>query len=162
MNDGILGGNTDGDNGNAVADSDSDFTITYFLDTSNVKGYAITEIRSYTAHQDNRVSQAFTVEYTTFDDPTWTLLDHFASDPHTGGAQQASRLTISGLSGIIVSGVTAIRFHVTSPPPNGNWSVWREFDVEGFAIPEPSTFILSALGLLGLGSVGWRRRKRAA
>lgn len=37
-------------------------------------------------------------------------------------------------------------------------AVWR------FSVPEPSTFVLGALGLAGLGAVGWRRRpaRRAA
>ena len=34
-------------------------------------------------------------------------------------------------------------------------------DVDGLAIiPEPSTIILAAIGLVGLAAYGWRRRKR--
>jgi len=33
---------------------------------------------------------------------------------------------------------------------------------EAVAIPEPSGFALAALGLLGLGIVGWRRCRRSA
>ena len=54
--------------------------------------------------------------------------------------------------------MTALRF-VLDTPPNGNASVFREIDVLGapIPIPEPSTFALSALGLLGLAFYGWRR-----
>lgn len=35
-------------------------------------------------------------------------------------------------------------------------------EVAFFSIPEPSTFVLSAFGLLGLSFAGWRKRKRLA
>jgi hypothetical protein len=35
------------------------------------------------------------------------------------------------------------------------------YRVEVIGVPEPSTLVLGALGLLSLGMVGWRRRKRA-
>jgi hypothetical protein len=48
--------------------------------------------------------------------------------------------------------------------PNEKWML-DEIVINGVipsaaAIPEPSTFALAALGLLGLGLVGWRRRRK--
>jgi len=37
-----------------------------------------------------------------------------------------------------------------------SWTSIREIDV----IPEPSTFVLAAMGLLGLASVAWRRGRK--
>ena len=59
------------------------------------------------------------------------------------------------------TGVDAIRFVWNSPAPPNNYSykVW-EIDVQGAAsVPEPSSFALAVLGLIGLGWFGLRQRK---
>jgi len=39
--------------------------------------------------------------------------------------------------------------------------IFNGFEIESNAIvPEPGTFVLATLGLLSLGLVGWRRRRR--
>ena len=37
-----------------------------------------------------------------------------------------------------------------------------EFEVNELVIPEPSSFVLAALGLVSFGYIGWRRRRRTA
>ena len=39
---------------------------------------------------------------------------------------------------------------------------WDDITIEGTVVPEPSTFVLTALGLLGFACHGWRRKTRAS
>ncbi len=82
---------------------------------------------------------------------------------------------IHSLSG--VTGSTAVDIDLALPPdllnvgPNvfsiqrtggGDQSPWIQFDYLALTsvVPEPSTFVLAGLGLLGLGLAGWRRARR--
>ena len=62
-----------------------------------------------------------------------------------------------------VAGVTGIEFEwqtAWSENPGTDYHHWGVREIEAYeVIPEPSTFVLAALGLLGLGLYGWRRRR---
>ena len=65
-------------------------------------------------------------------------------------------------SGTHVAGTDLVLVSDTNTAPsNGYGQVrWAGFQINQVVIPEPSTFILLATGLLGLLAYAWRRRKR--
>jgi hypothetical protein len=120
-------GTSTGGNTTAVADfADSVFTVEYNFTAAR----DIAMIRAFTGHQDNRVSQKYTISIKTASNPVYTSLGTFASAAWSGGTDQANRLTITQNdgTGLIAGDVTAIKFDVLVPP-NGNGSVYREWDV---------------------------------
>lgn len=112
-------------------------------------GYDITHIDTYSGWNDSgRSRQNYLVSYATAGDPnTFVPLATVARD--AGGRSQWTELAITGLSG-----VTAMKFDFPSQQ-NGHVG-FREIDVIGNPIPEPT----GAAGLvLGLGGLALRSRK---
>ncbi|MCE9556308.1 MAG: PEP-CTERM sorting domain-containing protein [Planctomycetes bacterium] len=57
-------------------------------------------------------------------------------------------------------GSTGANFYTNSPPiTNMGLTLVLDAEAQEAAVPEPSTFVLAALGLAGLGLVAWRGRK---
>lgn len=115
-------------------------------------GYDITGIQTFTGHTDNRKSQSYTLYASLVGDSAFFQVGNFAFsfDNQVSGS---TRLTISDTTGVVASGVDALRWDVRMPD-SGFATVYREFDVFGLAsgaIPEPSTsliwLILAATGL---------------
>jgi len=117
----------------------------------------ISDINVYSGWRDGgRVDQDYEVLYATssvpvFQSLTTVSVDHTAGDPPGLGVFIAA----DGLTD-----VTAIRFVFTGVQ-NG-YVGYKEIDVIGPAavVPEPGTFVLAALGLVGLAFFGRRRRQR--
>jgi len=130
-------------------------TITYDLDLSGAAaGYDITSIVSYAGWSSASLGQqVITVEVSTVGDAGFSSLGTGTNQPAPDSV--STRVTYedntSPGTALIASGVDAVRFS------SGDWTVFREFDAIGTAtvIPEPTTFALAIMGLLGLVS---RRR----
>ena len=137
-------------------------TTTYNLDiTTNTLGYNISEIRLFSGWTDGRAGQEYNIEYSLVGAPLTFLALGSVTDPQTNGSLLTRTYDDSGAN--ILSGVAAIQFIQDTVGLDGTRTVFREFDVLGGAvpkpIPEPSTIILTVLGLMGLGCR--RRRKRS-
>jgi hypothetical protein len=165
-----------GDNSfRTLPDNLQGFTSTYILDTSaNTFGYTISGISTYAGNGDSRARQEYQVLYRQVGSTDFVRLvpEDFTSDRTDTQPFQTNNSTNGGDLGggdggetelnIVINdltGVDAIRF--VTQPASGNSeadgaSVYREFDVIGNAsVPEPTTALLSALGIFGL----FRRRR---
>lgn len=153
---------------------------------ANPLGYVVTAINTFAGAGDYRARQEYLVYYRlVFDDPTTLGIDEstdfvqlMSPGPSTtdrpagifqtansstpgdtfpafnAGGETKIEISITGLSG-----VKDIRFVSTAPSGNndnsGNTS-YKEFDVIGSAVPEPSSFALLLVGVATL--LGQRRR----
>jgi len=162
LNNGSAG--TGGDLATTSALADSVWTATFELNPVGAPdGYDITEIRSYAGWNSiGNSDQSYELLFRIGVDPvfqsqgTFNFDETLAPIPVAGGSTE---FVLGNSSGLIGTNVNAVRFVF----PNVNASltgVYRELDVFGVAtttvIPEPSSFALVAVGLVGMIS----RRKR--
>jgi autotransporter-associated beta strand protein len=129
--------NGDFDDAGDLGYNDSPYVITYALDlTSNTAGYDIKEIRVFSKHDSSRSSQSYDVLYSLVGAPdTFLPLGTVLTAAGLDGAVMTRTYDISAGatpdSGIpILTGVAKIQFNIR---PNGNGTVYREFDVTGTA-----------------------------
>jgi hypothetical protein len=154
LRDGISGPSSAGDfPTTAIITTNS--TVTYTFDVfSNPLGYEITQIDSFGAWDDGRDRQDISILFSTVSDPAaFTLLTSYSFDPP--GAT-FSRVSVTPGVGdtFLMSNVHSIRF--LFPDQENDGGGYRELDVQGFAIPEPSCLsLLSAVGFIAAFS---RRR----
>lgn len=126
---------------------------------ANPLGYNISSIFVYAGWNDNgRDQQLYTVSYSVIDDPLFITLATVNYNPPVGpGVQTANRSILLETSlPFLAMGVDEVRFDFLPAVENG-YAGYAELDVMGVAaVPEASTFTLSALGLMLLA----RRRAR--
>ena len=132
-------------------------TIEYDLGVGTGDGYDITEIQSISAWQDLGLSnQNFNVLVKYLGDAGFTALTTVIYQPfNTGGG--SNKVNVTDDTGVLASGIEAIKFEFLATDGHAAGSVYREIDVigTGTAVPEPSS-----AALLGLGGLALLRRRR--
>jgi hypothetical protein len=143
--------------GFATGGNNGGTTLTYLLPSAS----NVTSIDVYGGWQDGgRDQQGYNVLYSTSAAPaTFIALATVDFNPPAVNVPQATLVSISDDAGNLASDVVAIRFDFNNVE-NG-YTGYAEIDVMGSPIPEPSTLVLAALGVLGLLGYG-RRRQRSA
>ncbi len=151
-------GLNDGADGLAWGGFDAPNSVDFLLDTAaSPDGYNVDTIVVFAG--DNRVNKAdleFSIEYQSVGSSDWTTLGTW--DYETGlstadGMTAFSKVTLADDQGAaIMTGIQAVRFIATRNGPDAHF---RELDVFGAAVPEPTT-----MGLVALGALGLLRRRR--
>ena len=154
LRDGISGPSDVGDYA-TTAIIGNNATVTYAFDVfSNPLGYEITQIDSFGAWDEARDRQDISILFSTVGDPTaFTLLTNYSFD---SPESTFSRVSVTPGAGdtFLMSNVHSIRF--LFPNQENSAAGYRELDVQGLAVPEPSClFLLSAVGFIATFS---RRR----
>ena len=144
----------------AVAGNTAGTTVTYTLNTAaSPLGFNLNSIAVYGGWNDNgRDQQDYQVLYSTVQNPTtFTSLATVNFNPTVpDGTQSATRTIVTDTTGLLATGVGALRFNFLSPE-NG-YTGYAEIDVLGSPTPEPAG---SALLCVGAAALMLRRRRRA-
>ena len=107
------------------------WTVTYTLDTNvNTLGYTITNISSFAGWIGGRVGQRYDLSLAFASAPGTFVPYGSYSVTAEPGFTGSSKIELTDPSGQIALGVCAIRFSIF-PPPDGQGTVYREFDVSG-------------------------------
>ena len=135
-------------------------TIDYELDVlSSVSGYSISSIETFGHWDGGRDRQDISIHYSLVADPmVFFELVTYSFQPL--GASWFSKVSVTPGSGesVLATGVAKLRF--TFPNQKSGAGGYRELDVFGAPLPEPSTSLLIAIGLVGLSGSTGRRASR--
>ncbi|MDA3873410.1 MAG: PEP-CTERM sorting domain-containing protein [Kiritimatiellae bacterium] len=165
----LYNGSADGEEGNethyfgeAYIDSstESEWSVDFYMDIStNILGYDIEEIHSYSGWNSGLRSQDFTIEVSTVDSFDFTSLGRFTYPQSGDSGHVVSIKDDEGAS--LATGVDVIRFthHSGSGDARGSY---RELDILGAAtvIPEPGTAALLVIAGLFVLSLHRNRSRR--
>jgi len=136
------------------------FTVTFALDLStNVFGYDISEINTYSYWGDRLTNQQFKVLYTQVGSSDFVSLGTFTNTLALG---DHSKTSLTSDLGPIAANVSQIRFVLElNPSVAGAGTVWSEIDVFGTAaVPEPGTIAMLFGGLFVVGCIVHQRRQK--
>ncbi len=133
----------------AAIDDGGDWSATFTLNTSvNTLGYALTSITSIAGWNDSRANQTISVAYSLVGSDDFVTLGTYSNSAATGG-DFTTKIALTDDTGVIVSGVDQVRITISAT------TNMKEIDVAGYAVPEPMT-----MGLLAVGGVGMLIRRK--
>jgi autotransporter-associated beta strand protein len=113
--------------------------VTYTL-TGFAAGYNLTNITVYGGWKDaGRDQQAYTVYYSKVTAPgTFISLGSVNYNPaNPGGAQSATRATLTPANGVLATNVAAVKFDFTTPASENGYCGYREILLSGAPSPQP-------------------------
>lgn len=150
---------------NDARDTDGSWSLAYALNTTlNPLGYTITRIDSYAGGTDEaRTNQQFELFVSVVGDTAFTSLGTFNSGlplvTNVTGGGAVSRIRLTDNTGIIATGVDAVRFDFSPMTGQTVFTSHRAIDVIGTPVPEPSMLGAAAIAM-AVGAVRRRRRAR--
>ena len=147
--------------------------LTFTLNTNpatggSSTGYDITNVGVFAGWTDFAPfsDQTWDLQVTTTTNPVFTTLRSVNYVPYpddSNTSATSSKVVLTDSTGKIATGVTAVQFVLYEPTLSGSTkygTVYKEFDVYGTTtVPEPSTLVLLAAGLVGLLAYAWRKQK---
>lgn len=108
---------------------------------------------------DDRSFQSFDIAFSTDNGATYpTTIPGLSGLLGSQTDPISNPVPVQTLQFVQQSGVTHVQLSNIANFGDGSWLGLAEIRFETEGVPEPSTFTLAALGLLGL--LGWRRRRR--
>lgn len=143
-------------------------SVTYVLNTTtNTRGYNISQINTYSGWSWARYAQAYSVSVHEVgaDANNFVTLATVSYAPTTGGSGDNymtvnTKVSISSSDGLLASNVDAIQFTFNN---SEDWLTsyvgYREIDVIGNAVPEPTALVMILCGGISLLVYAWRKRR---
>ena len=115
--------------------------VTYNLNlTDSPRGYDITEIRLFSGWSDGRAGQSYSISYSLAGTPaTFINLGTVSALTTATGSLLTRTYDVTGAK--ILKGVAALKFTMIDNGYAGRGTVFREFDVLGYATPPKGTMI---------------------
>ncbi len=139
------------------------YSVSFDLDLSSAtRGYDLSEIQLFSNGTDKRVNQNVSIYYSEVGSPDFHLLTGVVQNPLQNddyGLFTLRTVLTEDASGVLATGVDALRFDVSDPTNHYTGSIYAEFDVFGTAslppVPEPTSCLIWLIASCAL--FVWRR-----